>query len=149
MSINYGASRIVLEIVSRTHFALLAEWWFLYIYYLISSFNGNTFNGFAELFKYSLFTKILFCYSVIAGVLILVLPSLTTVDNIDVNRIVYMPKKVLIISIFVIGLAFAVALYYIIRNKKNNSYDSDKAILYVAIISIIIYFIFQKCYLCF
>jgi signal transduction histidine kinase/CheY-like chemotaxis protein len=143
--INYDAPLLILEIISRVHFALLAEWWFLYIYYLVALFDGNTFNSFKELFKYNLFTKALFVYAVLAGVLILIIPSLSTVQNIDINKIIYMPKKVLIISIFVIGLAFLEAIYYLVRNKKGNiKSEGDNSILYVAIISIIIYFVIQS-----
>ena len=141
--INYGSPKFLLEIVSRVHFALLAEWWFLYIYYLVALFDGNVFESFKELFKYNLFTKILFVYAILAGLLILIIPSLSTVDNIDVNRIEYMPKHVLFLTIFILGIALIMAIYYLIKSKNQKEHEMDRIILIVIIIGMVIFYSLQ------
>jgi hypothetical protein len=144
LSMNYDAPQFALEIISRTHFILLAAWWLCFIFYLIALFNGHTFNNFKELFTHNLATKILSVYSILACLSIAVVPQFSTVQDININKMEYMPTKVLIISIFVICLAGIIAIYYLIKNKNNKNTEGDKVVLYVVIVGIVLYFSIQS-----
>lgn len=142
--INSEAHKILLEVVSRLDFTFKTIWWYVLELYTVISYQKETLDDLKSVIKYNKFTKGLTIYYAILIVLILVIPSLSTVNDIDINKIIYMPIKVLIISIFVIGIEFVEAIYYIVKTKNDIYFKDDRLVSYTISIAIVVYYIIQS-----
>ena len=141
--INIDASRIALEIVSRCGFALETIWWYVLEMYTIISYKKETINNLKDTINYNKGTKILTIYYIVLVAATLFIPNVSTVKDIDINNIIYMPTMVVIVSIFVIGIQFVLSIYYYIKTRKDNYFKDDRLISVTVSISIIVYYIVQ------
>ena len=135
---------LILEIISRIDFSIKTIWWYTLEMYTIVSYQKETINDFKSAVKYNGFTKGLTIYYIIALLIILFIPAITIVRDINLNNIIYMPTFVLYISIFVIGIQLVLSIYYIIKTRKDKYYKDDRLVSYTVSISIILYYIIQS-----
>ena len=141
--INFDAPSLLLEVVSRSQFAGEALWWYFYELYIISLFEEVKEDSFKGIITHNLFTKILTIYYIILVICIYAIPELSTVKDIDVNNIIYMPRFVLVISLFVIGICLIEAIYYLNKTKDRQDVGGQRAVMYTVSVGIIIYLIIQ------
>ena len=92
--INNDTHKILLEAVSRLDFTFKTIWWYVLELYTVISYQKETLDDLKSVIKYNKFTKGLTIYYAILIVLILLIPSLSTVNDIDINKIIYVPTKV-------------------------------------------------------
>ena len=144
--INNDTHKILLEAVSRLDFTFKTIWWYVLELYTVISYQKETLDDLKSVIKYNKFTKGLTIYYAILIVLILLIPSLSTVNDIDINKIIYMPTKVLIISVFVIGIEFVEAIYYIVKTKNDIYFKDDRLVSYTISIAIVVYYIIQSAF---
>lgn len=142
--INFEVQRIILEVASRLDFTFETIWWYVLEMYTFISYQKETFDDLKSVIKYNKFTKGLTIYYIVLIILILTLPSLSTVKEVDINKIIYMPMKVIIISIFVIGIEFVETIYYIIKTKNDKYFKDDRLVSYTISIAIVAYYIIQS-----
>ena len=141
--INYEVNKKIIDIFSRIGFAFKTYWWYFLNIYTIAVFENIPGNKIKDVIKYNKFTIGLTIYYLILVICILTIPALSPVKEIDINCIIYMPRFVLGISVFVIGIEFVLAIYYLIKSKNNKELESDKIVLYTVELGIIVYFILQ------
>lgn len=142
--ISNEAPKLLLESISRLDFTFKTIWWYVLEMYTIISYQKENFADLKSVIKHSKFTKGLTIYYAILIVFILFLPSLSTVNDIDINKIIYMPTKVLIISVFVIGIEFVASIYYIIKTRNDSYFKDDRLVSYTISTAIVIYYIIQS-----
>ena len=143
LAMNYYAPLWFLEFISRFHFVVEILWWLVFIYYIYIIYEGlKNINRLMDIVKYNLFTKILTIYFVIACILVSVLPQVSTVKEYDINRMEFFPRSVLFLTLFIIGVAFVMAIYYLFISKKKESKE-EKTILYVIIAGMVVFYVFQ------
>ena len=124
LSMNYKAPMIFLEFISRLHFIGEILWWYIFELYLFLIFrNPKEINDLKGVIKYNLFTKALTIYNIIIFILVAVVPQISTVKNVDINRIEYMPKHVLFLTIPILGVVLIMAIIYLIK------YESEKLLI--------------------
>ncbi len=144
LSMNYEAPMLFKEFISRFHFISEVFWWYIFELYLFVLFeNIKESSSYWEIVKYNWFTKAISIYHVITFILIAAVPQISTVKGVDVNRIEYMPKHVLIMTIGILGIAFIMAIYYLIKFKKQKSHDQDKIVLYTILIGMVFFYSLQ------
>lgn len=142
--INMSVSKTLLEAVSRVDFCFETIWWYVLEMYTVISYQKETINDLKSAIKINKFTIGLTIYFLILIILILILPALSTVKDVNPNKIIYMPVKVIIISIFVIGIEFVEAIYYIIKTRKDSYFKDDRLVSYTISIAIVVYYIIQS-----
>ena len=140
LAINYetvfgSAARMVLEVISRIHFAGATFWWATFVMYTIAVFEHIKSTKLMDVIKYNKATIGISIFYVIVLILVLVVPQLSVVANVDINKIEYFPiKQVYIPSLLVTGVEIVLAIYYIIKTRKNNELTEDRSVLYTIII---------------
>ncbi len=144
LSMNYYAPRLFLEFISRFHFIAEIIWWYFVELYLFILFeNIKESSSYLEVIKYNWFTKSLTIYNIIVCILIASIPQITTVANIDVNRIEYMPRHVLTLTVFILGIAFIMAFYYLFKYRNKKEHEIEKIVLYVILLGMFIFYSLQ------
>lgn len=142
--INSKAALWILEIISRFQFSGEALWWYFLHIYTIVVFEKIPGNKVLEIFKRNKLSIILTVVYAVATILVFAIQSLSTVRDIDINKIIYMPTHVLLISIIIIGIQLVICIYYIIKSKNNVDFKGERAVLYTEIAGMIIFFVLQS-----
>ena len=113
---NYELPRWFLEVISRLHFLSAGIWWGVFVLYTITVFRNIKTDKVMGVIKYNRYTIGATIYYLVLFIGILAIPHLSTVANIDLNRIEYFPlKQVYIPSFFLTGAEIGLAAYYLIR----------------------------------
>ena len=144
LSMNYELPRWFLEVISRLHFLSAGIWWGVFVLYTITVFRNIKTDKVMDVIKYNKYTIGATIYYLVLFIGILAIPHLSTVANIDLNRIEYFPlKQVYIPSFFLTGAEIGLAAYYLIKTRNNKDYEGDRSILWVIIIITAIFYVFQ------
>ena len=141
--INGEAPLLVLEISSRMHFSLEALWWYLFELYTIAVFEKIQSYRFRDVVKYNKFTIALTIMYALFVIGTCTLPQISTVKEIDLNRIIYMPRIAYYACFLIMGTEFILAIYYIIKTRKDNEFSGDRYVMLTVNIGIVIFFVIQ------